>query len=687
MHRYKSFARSLCFLTFICMVTLMALTACSGGSGDGSSPVVALPPPVALSKPCTQPTGTGTVVVGSGLPGDPAIPELASGYKLGKKVLTTESYMVVTANPLATQAGCDVLAAGGSAVDAAVAVQAVLGLVEPQSSGLGGGAFMLHYNASTKAVESYDGRETAPAAATEDYLRFVSSTDQTTPLPNLGTGPTGEFLSVKASGRSIGTPGAVRMLELAHKDHGRNAWAALLQPGIKLASEGFPIGGRMAAAIANARNDFLRDADATAYFLNADYTPKALGTVIKNPSYAATLGSMAQGGANAFYTGPIAQSIVDKIRVTSGGATTTVAITPGLTEVSDLANYKAIKRTPVCGNYRTTVVCGMGPPSSGGIAVAQSLGILDNFDLAALPPTNINGEGGKPAVQAVHLVSEAQRLAYADRNKYVADTDFVPLPGAGVSSMLDRNYLKARAAMISTTSSMGTATAGAFTTAQAQGSSSAEGNGTTHMSIVDAAGNVVVMTTTIEAGMGSFHFTRGFLLNNQLTDFSFVPSDTAGPIANRIQPLKRPRSSMAPTIVFNRAADGSRGDFLMATGSPGGAAIIQFVVKTVVSAIDWKLDAQQATSMVNFGAGNSVTTGVGGEHPAIDASTPSGGLAGGNDPLITGLRALGHTVSVAAQSSGVSTVIKLPATATRPAVLTGGADPRREGIELGNALP
>jgi gamma-glutamyltranspeptidase / glutathione hydrolase len=663
---------------------LVVLAACGDGGGDV---VIGAPQPVTQSKPCTQPSGTGTVVVGSGLPGDPAIPELASGYKLGKKVLTTASYMVVTANPLATQAGCDVLASGGTAVDAAVAVQAVLGLVEPQSSGLGGGAFMLHYNAQTKAVETYDGRETAPAAATEDYLRFVSSTDQTTPLPNLGTGATGEFLSVKASGRSIGTPGVVRMLELAHQDHGAKAWSELLQPGIKLATDGFPIGGRMAAAIAGARNDFLRDADATAYFLNADFTPKALGTVIKNPAYAATLSSVAQGGANAFYTGPIAQSIVDKIRVTSGGATTTVAITPGLTELADLANYKAIKRTPVCGNYRATVVCGMGPPSSGGIAVAQSLGILDNFDLAALPPTNINSEGGKPAVQAVHLVSEAQRLAYADRNKYVADTDFVPLPGLGVSSMLDRNYLKGRAAMISTTRSMGTATAGTFANAQAKGNSSAEGNGTTHLSIVDAAGNVVVMTTTIESGMGSFHFTRGFLLNNQLTDFSFVPSDATGVIANRIQPLKRPRSSMAPTIVFNRAPDGSRGEFLMATGSPGGAAIIQFVVKTVVSAVDWKFDAQQATSMVNFGAGNSPTTGVGGEHPAIDATTPTGGLAGGNDPLITGLRGLGHTVSVAAQSSGVSTVIKLPATLTSRALLTGGADPRREGIALGDALP
>ena len=669
------------FYAALPLAALLGLAACGGTDTFTSSTANTV-----NTASCVQPVGTSTVVVGSGLPGDPAIPEPSSGYKLGKKMLTTASYMVVTANPLATQAGCSVLAAGGSAVDAAVAIQAVLGLVEPQSSGLGGGAFMLHYNASTGQVQSYDGRETAPAAATENYLRHVSASDQTNPLPNLGTDATGQFLSTKASGRSIGTPGAVRMLELAYQDNGKLAWSTLMQPGIKLATDGFPISGRMAAAVAGARNDLLRDPEAAAYFLNPDYSPKAFGTVIKNPAYAATLGSLAQGGANAFYTGPIAQSIVDKIRVTSGGVTATVAITPGLTDMSDLANYKAVRRTPVCGNYRSTVVCGMGPPSSGGIAVAQTLGILDNFNLSQLPPSAINGEGGKPAVQAVHLVSEAQRLAYADRNKYVADTDFVSLPGLGVSSMLERGYLKSRADLISTTRSMGSAAAGVFATGQAQGSSSAEGSGTTHMSIVDAAGNVVVMTTTIESGMGSFHFTRGFLLNNQLTDFSFAPSDVSGPIANRVQPLKRPRSSMAPTLVFNRAADGSRGDFLMATGSPGGAAIIQFVVKTVVSAVDWKLDAQQATSMVNFGAANSATTGIGGEHPAIDATAVAGALAGGNDPLIVGLRALGHTVSVNAQSSGVSTVIKLPATAAGPAVLTGGADPRREGLVLGDAI-
>ena len=649
---------------WIALLAAAALWGC-GGSDDADM------------QACLQATGTGGVVVGSGLPGDPAVPEPQSGYKTGKKPVLARSYMAVTANPLATQAGCEVLRDGGTAADAAVAVQAVLGLVEPQSSGLGGGAFMLHYTAATGVVDSYDGRETAPAAATEDYLRYVSATDKTNPLPTLGS----SFTSTKASGRSIGTPGAVRMLELAYQDHGKLPWNSLFRSGIRLATDGFSISGRMAAAISGARDDLLRDPEAAAYFLNADFTPRALGTTIKNLAYADTLSTIAQNGASALYTGPIAQSIVSKIKVTTGGVTSTVAITPGLTELSDLANYRAVRRTPVCTTYRASWVCGMGPPSSGGIAVAQTLGILENFDLAAAAPTVVNSEGAKPSVLGVHLVSEAERLAYADRNKYVADTDFVSLPGNGIASMVDKNYLKGRASLISTTRSMGTAIAGVFTGAQAQGLSVAEGKGTTHMSIVDRDGNAVTMTTTIESGMGSFHFTRGFLLNNQLTDFSFDPSDASGPIANRVAPLKRPRSSMSPTLVFNKAPDGARGDFLMATGSPGGATIIQFVVKTLVSALDWKLDAQQATSTVNFGASNSPTTNVGGEHPLIDASSNAQ-----NDGLVAGLRALGHTVSVAAQSSGVSTIIRAPA-AAGGTMLVGGADPRREGLALGDSPP
>lgn len=630
---------------------------------------------------CLQSTATGTVVVGSGLPGDPAIPEPSSGYKLGAKPVVAKNYIVVTANPLASQAGCDILKQGGSAVDAAVAVQAVLGLVEPQSSGLGGGAFMLHYNAKTKVVQAYDGREQAPAGATPDYLRYISATNTAYPLPTpAGTGNDGAaFNGVRASGRSVGTPGAIRMLELAYQDNGKLPWSSLFSAGIKLATDGFNISGRLADAIVLNKASLLVDAEATAYFYGPapDYAPKALGTLLKNQPYADSLTALSTGGANALYTGPIAQAIVDKIKATAGNGPTPIALTPGLTEVSDLAAYKAVKRTPICSTYRAYWVCGMSPPSSGGIAVAQALGILENYNMAGFGPTFMDSEGGKPSVLGVHMVSEAERLAYADRNKYVADTDFVPLPGGSPDALLSKDYLRTRANLIRFDKSLGVATAGVFPGFVPLGVSDAEGHGTTHMTIVDREGNVVVMTTTVESSMGSFRMTRGFLLNNQLTDFSFTPADSVGPIANRVGPLKRPRSSMSPTLVFAKAADGTRGDFVMGTGSPGGASIIQFVSKTLVGVLDWGMDAQQATSMINFGASNSVTTGVGGEHPNVVASNN-----GANDTLVTGLRALGHTVSVAAQSSGTGTVVK---TQVKDApALVGGADPRREGLVLGD---
>jgi gamma-glutamyltranspeptidase/glutathione hydrolase len=632
----------------------LGLLAGCAGPGGGSVPS------------CDAPTARGRqVVVGSGLAGDPAAPEPASGYRVGRKAAYAKAYMVVTANPYASQAGCEVLRAGGSAVDAAVAVQAVLGLVEPQSSGLGGGAFMLHYDAKTRAVVSYDGRETAPAAATGNYLRYIDEvTTQTAPLPN-----------ARASGRSIGTPGVLRMLDQAHQDHGKMAWKGLFGSGVKLGTDGFPISGRMAAAIAGSRDNLLADAEARAYFLNPDLTAKPQGTVIRNPQYADTLHAIANGGVNAFYTGAIAQAIVDKIGATTGADGST--LTPGLTTLADLANYKAKKREPACILYRVHWVCGMGPPSSGGLAVAQSLGILENFSLAQHRPTAIDIEGGKPTVMGVHLVSEANRLAYADRDKYVADADFVPLPGDGVRTLLHKNYLRARADLISLTRSMGTATAGELGPVPLGVEATPE-SGTSHVTIVDRDGNALVMTTSVESTLGSFHMTRGFMLNNQLTDFSAAPADAAGtPIANRVAPGKRPRSSMAPTLVFEMAADGGKGPLRMATGSPGGATIIQYVTKTVVGVLDWGLDAQQATNLVDFGASNTATTHVGGEHPHILATDNGNG-----DPLVAGLRAMGHTVSVAAQSSGISTIVRTRIHG-QPA-WAGGADPRREGLVLGD---
>jgi gamma-glutamyltranspeptidase/glutathione hydrolase len=655
------------------LFSLLLLGGCGGGE-DRAQDVAALAQArstadTSQSDPsCAALTADGSVVVGSGLPGDPAAPELASGYRTGMQAVHAKSFMVVTANPLASKAGCDVLKTGGTAADAAVAVQAVLGLVEPQSSGLGGGAFLLHYDARTKVVQTYDGRETAPAAATENHLRWIDdASDRTTPRP-----------SARASGRSIGTPGAVRMLELVHKEHGRKPWKNLFESGIDLAANGFKIPGRMADAIAGARTNLQRDADATATYLNLDGSAKALGTVLTIPAYAATLRAIAEGGADAFYTGPIAQDIVARINIPAS-ADGTIPITPGKTTMADLANYRAKKRDAVCTTYRAYWVCGMGPPSSGGIAVAQALGILENFNLGLYPPTSVDNEGGRPQTMAVHLVTESQRLAYADRDKYVADTDYQPLPGNGVSTMTDKDYLRSRAALINPNTSMRTAQPGNLGPVPAGIMPPSTENGTTHMTIVDRDGNVVSMTTTIESGFGSFHMARGFMLNNELTDFSATPTDASGqPIANRVQAGKRPRSSMAPTLVFRKAADGSRGEFLMATGSPGGAAIIQYVTKTLVSALDWNLDAQQATSMVNFGASNSPTTAIGGEHPKINATSN-----GANDPLVTELRGMGHTVSVGSQSSGVGTVIRLQ---DAKGTLQGGADPRREGLVLGDTF-
>ena len=642
-------------------LALLALGACS----SDDDPVASVPPP---DTACDVLSTSGTVTVGSGLPGDPAAPEPASGYRLGMQPTYAKTYMVVTANPLATKAGCMVLKKGGSAVDAAIAVQAVLGLVEPQSSGLGGGAFMLHYDAAANKVVAFDGRETAPAAATANYLRWIDdATQQTPPLP-----------SARASGRSIGTPGVLRMLDLAHQTHGTMAWAELVTPAVDLAKQGFVISGRLAQAISGSQAQLAHDSDAAAYFLNADGTPKALGTTLKNPAYAETLDTLAQQGINAFYNGPLAQAIVDKIQIAQS-AKDGSPITPGKTTLADMAAYRAKAREAVCIDYRNYKVCGMPPPSSGGIAVAQALGILENFDLAAYKPGAVDLYGGKPSVMGVHLVSEALRLAYADRDKYVADADFVPLPGSGVATMLDKSYLKTRASLINTTKSMGVALAGDLGPVPLGVDKTPE-NGTTQFTIVDKKGNAVSMTTTVESTLGAFHMARGFMLNNQLTDFSSSPTDGAGnPIANRVAPGKRPRSSMAPTLVFEKRADGSMGALAMGTGSPGGATIIQYVTKTLVGVLDWGLDAQQATAMVDFGASNSVTTNVGGEHPNVAAAN-----GGENDALVQGLKALGHTVNVGAQSSGISTIVR-SRQGGAPS-WTGGADPRREGLALGDSF-
>jgi len=647
----------------------LLLVSCGGDDSPPATQAADTTPPLQADSSClaTDSSG-GSVVVGSNQPGDPSLPEPASGYRTGLKPVYAQKYMVSSSNALASAAGCAVLKRGGSAADAAVAVQAVLGLTVPEATGLGSGGLMLFYDAAKKTVQAYDGRETAPAAATGYYLRYVDEVnDRSGPVP-----------SARASGRSIGTIGVPRLLEAVQKDHGKLAWKDLFGDAVALSTNGFRIGGRLASAIAMNAASLKRDPEAAAYFLNADGSPKALGTLLVNPAYANALTEMASKGADALYTGKIAQDIVAKI-ATSGGADGS-AITPGKTTLADLAAYQAKRRESICTTYRDYWVCGMPPPSSGGIAVASALGILENFNLKLHKPTAIDGEGGRPTVMGVHLVTEAERLAYADRDKYVADTDFVPLPGGSPAAMLDKAYLQGRAGLVSFSASMKTATPGNLGAVPLGVDKLLVEHGTNHFTIVDGDGNVLSATTTVESSMGSFHMTNGFLLNNQLTDFSADPADSSGtPYANRLAPGKRPRSSMAPTLVFKIAPDGSKGDFVMATGSPGGGTIPQYVVKTLVGVLDWGLDAQQSANLIDFGASNSPTTTLGGEHPYVNSAN-----GGNDDPLITGLRALGHTIGTTAQASGVNTIMRVQRNGV--AVLQGGTDPRREGVVLGDTF-
>ena len=628
-----------------------ALTACSADDDQSAKNEVPCGTPengVIVSTSPSKPDGTTTTQNLS------TNPEVATGYRTGMVPVDTNSYAVSTANPVSTVAACEVLRDGGTAADALIVAQTVLGLVEPQATGIGGGAFLLYYDAAKNTVEAYDGRETAPKSATENYLRWISDADRTEPKPN-----------VRASGRSIGVPGVLRMLELAHNEHGKSPWRDLFGPAIALADSGVTVSPRFAEQIAASASDLAMDDEARAYFLNPDNSPKPAQTKITNPAMSKTLNAIATDGANAFYTGTIAQAIVDAQASTVGGRT------PGQLTLEDLAGYQAKKRTALCTTYRDHEICGMPAPSSGGTAVAATLGILENFDLTTLAPSDIGKDGGIPNAKAVHLITEAERLAYADRDKYVADTDFVPLPGNSTETLLNKEYLKQRAALINPEHSMGTAKAGDFGPA---GGVPDREHGTSHISVADKYGNVASMTTTVESAFGSFHMVDGFILNNQLTDFSAEPTAPDGALlANRVEPGKRPRSSMSPTLVFDRGADGTRGNLALVTGSPGGSVIIQFVVETLVGVLDWGLNPQQAISAISFGAANSPMTGIGGEHPNVNTKDD-----GALDPLVTALRGMGHQVSVAPRSSGLSVLIR------NDGGWTGGADPRREGVVTGD---
>jgi gamma-glutamyltranspeptidase / glutathione hydrolase len=556
-------------------------------------------------------------------------PERSSAWT-AKEAVASKRDMVVAANPLAVDAGLRMLELGGNAVDAAIATQLVLNLVEPQSSGIGGGAFMLFHNGKSGLLTAFDGRETAPAAARPD--RFLDASGK--PL---------EFHDAVIGGRSVGVPGVLRMLELAHRQYGRLPWAQLFEPAITLADAGFMVSPRLGAAIAAERH--LTQERAKAYFYHRDGTPVAAGQTLRNPAFAATLKRIAAGGADVFYKGELARDIVDTVDQS--------AIHPGDMTLMDLANYRAKVREPVCGGYRSYRVCGMPLPSSGGMTVLQILGLLEPFDMKSI---------GVGSLMSVHLFSEAGRLAFADRDRYLADPDFVKPP----AGLLDSAYLHERSRLIRSDASMGQATAGTPVGRPGEKRKVAYGAGavlefpsTSHFSIVDRFGNAVAMTTTIEDAFGSRLMTRGgYLLNNQLTDFSFVPESEGMPVANRVEAGKRPRSSMAPTVVYD-----AHGRLFLVVGSPGGSAIINYVAKTLIGVLDWGLDAQAAIALPNVGSRNGPTE--------LESGTAAQALA-------PALRALGHDVYVGELNSGLHGIVR-----TRNG-WSGGADPRREGVARGD---
>lgn len=554
---------------------------------------------------------------------DPVVQASLQAKANGTPIAATE-WMVAAANPHAVQAGADVLAAGGTAADALVAVQTVLGLVEPQSSGLGGGAFLVWYDAASGKLTTIDGRETAPLAATPTLFQDEN-------------GETLGFFDAVVGGRSVGTPGTPALLQMAHDKWGKADWAGLFDPAIVLASDGFSVSPRLAGLVERDAERLASDATAAAYFL-PNGAPLQVGTSLKNMAYADSLRAMATQGASAIYTGDIADAIIAAVQNAPGN--------PGVLSQIDLSIYQAKERPAVCATFRAHDVCGMGPPSSGALTVGQILGMLEGYDLSAGP--------NDPDVR--RLMGDAARLAFADRGRYMADSDYVPMPTAG---LVDPTYLADRAKLLNGDTALQDVSAGtpafdhAFNLADDY---AIDLPSTSHVSIVDSYGNVASMTTTIENAFGSRMMVGGFMLNNELTDFSFRSHRDGVPIANRLEPGKRPRSSMAPTIVMKDGAP------VLAIGSPGGSRIIGYVAEAIVAHIDWGMDVQAAVSlphMVNRFGTYDLEEGT-------DAVTLS-------DPLT----AMGFEIGVRGLNSGLHAI-------SIGDSLLGGADPRREGIALGN---
>ena len=613
----------------------ITLTACS--LPERFQRMATAPAPTSVAPPTAPSSATLTQ----------AQPESATGLT-SKPGWTLNREAVAAANPLATQAGADILKAGGSAVDAAVAVQMVLTLVEPQSSGIGGGAFLLHHDG--QRVQAFDGRETAPAAANERL--FLDANGK--PMP---------FAQAVVGGRSVGVPGTVAMLSLAHRQHGKLRWARLFEPAIRLAEQGFPVSPRLHSQL-KAESALKADPVAASYFYQADGQPHPVGHLLKNPELAVVLRAIAQAGPNALLKGPVAQAIVDKVRQHPGN--------PGSLTIDDLARYQPIERSAICQAYTPPAVagasarewnlCGFPPPSSGAIAIGQILGTLARVPAGSEPL----GDDGLPTPAYLHAYTEASRLAFADRALYLGDPAFVIPPASSWSSLLDPDYLAERARLI-TAQRMPQAAAGS-----PKGTESAWAPmpdqpeyGTSHISIVDAHGNALAMTTTIEAGFGSRLMVTtnparpgGFLLNNELTDFSLIPEKGGKPVANAVAAGKRPRSSMSPTLVFDEA-----GDLFMVTGSPGGNSIVAYVAKTLVGVLEWGKTAQEAAALPNIIAR--------GDTVAVEVDIEGGPEAA------EALRNMGYNVEErTGENSGLHLIV------VREQGLEGGADPRREGVAL-----
>jgi gamma-glutamyltranspeptidase/glutathione hydrolase len=551
-------------------------------------------------------------------------PEAATGI-LVKKTVVTEHAMVATANPYASDAGLNILKKGGSAVDAVIAVQLVLTLVEPQSSGIGGGAFMLHWDKKAQKLTTFDGRETAPLAATTDM--FLDKTGRAMP-----------WIKAVVGGHAVGVPGVLASLKKAHEKHGKLPWAVLFNDAINLAESGFIVSPRLEKLVAMEFNPGITKLPTIKNYFFPNNKPIKAGQLLKNKKLAKVYRSIAKDGINAFYQGWIAKKIVAAVQHST--------IAPGRLTLADMKNYRAKELPAVCGSYRQYQVCGMAPPSSGGVAIIQILGQLEHFNIAKLSMKD---------VEFTHLFTQSSRLAFADRNRYIADSSFVNVPTQG---LIEKSYMAQRSALINIDKDMGTAFAGAPTGALVQADDNAyELPSTSHISIIDEDGNAVSMTTSVEMGFGSAVMVEGFILNNQLTDFSLDPKQNGQWVANRLEPGKRPRSSMAPMMVFDQ--DNA---LKLVIGSPGGSRIINYVAQTMIAILDWQLDPQAAISLPHLTNRNKVTT-----------------LEKGTDlvKLKPVLEAKGHQVVVRDLNSGIQAI------ELSNGKLHGGADPRREGTAVG----